>query len=118
MIQVRPGAPEADAPLLVETGRAELSDFFAAHQGDRARSDQGRTIVERKTLAGYRLTVRLEYGPDVPPEVFEWQVYTPDEICALAAVIGFRPLVVCREFDERRPASATVPRMQLVFERG
>ena len=93
-------------------------DFFAAHQGDRARADQGRTIVERKTLAGDRLTVRLEYGPDVPPDVFEWQVYTPDEICALAAVIGFRPLVVCREFDERRPASATVPRMQLVFERG
>jgi SAM-dependent methyltransferase len=92
--------------------------FFAAHQGDRARVDQGRTIVERKTLAGDRLTVRLDYGPDVPPDVFEWQVYMPDEIGALAADIGFRPLVVCREFDESRPPDPAVPRMQFVFERG
>jgi len=92
--------------------------FFAAHQGDRAREDQGRTLVERKTLAGDRLTVRLDYGPDVPPDVFEWQLYTPDEICALAADTGFRPLVVCSEFDERRSADLAVPRMQLLFERG
>ncbi len=92
--------------------------FFAAHQGDRARTDQGRTIVERKTLAGDRLTVRLDYGLDVPPDVFEWQVYTPDEIRALTADIGFRPLVVCREFDESLPPDSAVPRMQFVFERG
>jgi SAM-dependent methyltransferase len=91
--------------------------FFAAHQGDRARKDQGQTIVERKTLSGDRLTVRLDYGPAVPPDVFEWQVYTPDEISALAADLGFRPLVVCREFDESLPPDPAVPRMQLVLAR-
>lgn len=48
----------------------------------------------------------------------EWQVFTPGELEALARALVLRPLVLCADFDEQRPATPTLPRMQLVCERG
>jgi len=92
-------------------------DFFAAHQGLQLLTRAGRTIRETKALAGTRLTVTLDYGPDQPADHFAWELYTPAELIALAAAQGFHCRLACTGFDEAQPPHATVPRMQLVFER-
>jgi SAM-dependent methyltransferase len=91
--------------------------FFERNQGERRFSIDGRTIVERKSMPGSRLTVSLDYGPEAGGDTFEWQLYTPDEIQSLAAQFGFTCLLACSGFDERQAASPDVPRMQLVFEK-
>jgi hypothetical protein len=89
--------------------------FFERHQGERAFQKGGMAVTERKRLSGDRLSVELDYGPGRRPDVFEWQLYTPEQICGLGETLGLRPLVVCAGFDEHVQPSADGPRMQLVF---
>lgn len=91
--------------------------FFAAHQGERIMQRAGRTIRETGHLVGDRYTVTLDYGPDLPPDRFAWQLYTPAEIVALAAPLGLRPVLLCTEFDSAQPAAPDHARMQVVLER-
>jgi SAM-dependent methyltransferase len=91
--------------------------FFEAHQGERRFEQGGRTITESKTMDGDRLTVTLDYGPDAPADQFDWQVFTPQAITALAAACGLRLALACTGFDERQPPTTHAPRMQLLFER-
>lgn len=77
----------------------------------------GRTITGTRQMDGHRLTVALDYGPDLPRDTFSWQLYTPDEIMALARGAGFEPLLSCTWCDEARPATADEARMQIVFAR-
>lgn len=91
--------------------------FFETHQGERQYTHGDLTILEDKRMTGDRLTVTLRYGSSAPPDIFDWQLFTPDEIQALAAEIGFRPIVVCSGFDERQPATDANPRMQLIVEK-
>jgi SAM-dependent methyltransferase len=91
--------------------------FFEAHQGERTFERDGHTITETKHIKGNRLTVTLDYGSGVPPDVFDWQLYTPEEITALAEGIGFRALVACSWYDESVPATPNEARMQLVLEK-
>ena len=67
-------------------------------------------------MTGNCLRVELDYGPGRVADVFEWQLYTPDEICALADSMNLKPRLVCSGFDSARPASEGHPRMQIVFE--
>jgi len=91
--------------------------FFAAHQEPRTFRRGGRTIGETGALIGHRLTVRLDYGPDRAPDVFAWELYTPDEIVALAREVGLGCWVACTGFAEDAPPAAESPRMQFVFEK-
>jgi SAM-dependent methyltransferase len=91
--------------------------FFATHQGTRRFEQGGRTITETKHMDGDRLSVMLDYGPDAPADRFDWQVFAPDEISALANACGLRSVLTCTGFIEHQPPSAGVPRMQLLFER-
>jgi SAM-dependent methyltransferase len=91
--------------------------FFAAHQGARRFEQGGRSITETKRMDGDRLSVTLDYGPDVPADRFDWQVFTPDEISALADACGLHLVLACSGFDEGQAPSPDVPRMQLLFER-
>jgi hypothetical protein len=91
--------------------------FFAAHQGERRFTQGGRDITETKVMDGDRLTVTLDYGPDAPADRFDWQVFTPDEIGALAEACGFRVVLACAALDEGQAPSPDAPRMQLLFER-
>ncbi len=91
--------------------------FFEAHQESRQFERSGLIITERKQMAGGRLTVTLDYGSASPTDVFEWQLYTPNEICALANQIGLRTVLACTGFDESQQPGPTSPRMQLVFEK-
>jgi SAM-dependent methyltransferase len=90
-------------------------DFFEPRQGARSREEDGRTVAETKWMEGNRLTVHLDYGRGT--DTFNWQVFTPDEIVALAAKVGFSYVLACANFDEATPPSAEIPRMQLVFEK-
>ncbi len=91
--------------------------FFERSQGTRHYQHESRTISEAKRMDGDRLTVTLDYGADVPPAIYTWQLFSPEEITNLERQHGFALLLACASFDHATPASAEVPRLQLVFER-
>jgi SAM-dependent methyltransferase len=91
--------------------------FFGRNQGMRHFEREGRAISETKRMDGDRLTVTLDYGPDLPPDVYTWQLFSPAAITDLARQYGFELLLACADFDQAIPASTEAPRMQLVFER-
>ncbi|MEO6457620.1 MAG: class I SAM-dependent methyltransferase [Chloroflexia bacterium] len=93
-------------------------DFFKANQGTRVLESGSRRVVETKYMTGDRLTVHLDYGPSAQHDTYEWQLYTPDDICAVSEKIGFRTVITCSDFDERKPHTTSTPRMQFVFEKG
>jgi len=68
-------------------------------------------------MMGDRLTVSLDYGLERGTDAFEWQLYTPEAIGALADRCGFACLIMCARFDDQVSASANDPRMQVVLER-
>ena len=92
--------------------------YFETRQGERTFERSGRTITEAKRMEGNRLVVSLDYDPGADPDLFEWQLYSPEELCVLIASIGFLPVVVCSGFDEAQPASPDSPRMQMVMQKG
>jgi SAM-dependent methyltransferase len=91
-------------------------DFFASHQGTREIERGGRRVVERKQLDGDVLTVQLDYGEETV-DTFRWQVFTSDELKALALGHGLRTVTCCAGFRADRAPSEGEPRMQLVLER-
>jgi SAM-dependent methyltransferase len=91
--------------------------FFERNQGARRFERGGATVTETKRMDGDRLIVQLDYESRGEADMFEWQLFTPEEICDLAAQSGFTLLIVCTRFDETMPATAEQPRMQLVFEK-
>jgi len=91
--------------------------FFERHQETRTFERGDLIVTERKSTRGNRLTVRLEYGSGRGVDAFEWQLYAPEELRALAEQNGFRHLLTCARFDECSAASPDEPRMQLVLEK-
>jgi SAM-dependent methyltransferase len=91
-------------------------EYFATHQGVEVAERAGRRITTTRTMAGDRLTVQIAYD-DAPPDVVEWQLYTPDAITALADGLGLTTILACSDFDDTRPPTPNSPRMQLVFAR-
>lgn len=91
-------------------------DYFAVRQGVEVAERAGHHITTTRTMAGDRLTVQIAYD-DAPPDVVEWQLYTPDAITALAGDLGLITVLACADFDDARPPTPNNPRMQLVFER-
>src|SRR5262245_51426292 len=55
----------------------------------------GVRVIERKEMRGKRQTVTLSYPPPTPPDVFDWQLYTPDELSALGASCGLSTGLSC-----------------------
>lgn len=92
-------------------------EAFERHQGNRTFERGGVQITEHKRMEGRRLRVELDYGEGAK-DTFDWRLYTPDELTALAESQGFTPLLACTGFEEARPASPEAPRMQLGFSRG
>jgi SAM-dependent methyltransferase len=91
--------------------------FFERHQGTRRFERAGTVITETKYMSGDRLTVHLTYGVGGDADIFDWQIYTPEELQELAATCGFRCLVACTGFEGRMLPSPETPRMQFVFEK-
>lgn len=88
--------------------------FFELNQGTFERRVRDVELVESRTVTDGRLRVTLDYGG--PVDVFDWQVYLPEELEALAADVGLELVLACTDFDELSPPSPESPRMQLVFE--
>jgi SAM-dependent methyltransferase len=91
--------------------------FFSRHGGRRVAQIGGRTIVEDRRLDERRETVTLSYGDGVEDDVFEWTLFTPEELAELATTAGFVLLSACAGFDDAVRASDAAPSMQLVFEK-
>ncbi|CAM3843469.1 class I SAM-dependent methyltransferase [Deinococcus frigens] len=91
-------------------------EAFERHQGRRTFERGGVQITEHRRMDGRRLHVELDYGEGAS-DVFDWRLYSPEELNALAGARGFAPLLACTGFDQARPASPGAPRMQLVFSR-
>jgi SAM-dependent methyltransferase len=91
--------------------------FYLAHQGERHLERDGRRIHETSRVVGDRQLVTLTYDPPAPPDRFEWQLYTPADLTALAAPLGLALILSCTGYDETRPATPAEGRMQLVFAR-
>lgn len=72
-------------------------------------------VHETRTFDGPRMRVRLEYGDGA--DEFEWHVYTPDELAALAEELGLRVLLTSSSFSEDARADGSAPRFQVVLER-
>ena len=110
----------AMAALLEPRGRLLLDvynrAFFETRTGMRTTEREGRSIREHTELDGDRLTTSLDYGSGVE-DVFSWQLFTPEELTALARSSGLAPVLACTDFDEAAPVTPDHARMQLVFER-
>lgn len=108
------------ARLLRPAGRLILDiynrDSFTLQPEHRMLTRAGRTIVERKQLAGDRLVVTLDYVSAGPPDEFEWQVFTPKELASRAKAVNLRTFLQCAEFAETIGPSSDFPRFQSVFE--
>ncbi|GHO54662.1 class I SAM-dependent methyltransferase [Ktedonobacter robiniae] len=91
-------------------------EFYEQHQGVKHSTVNGMSLVTRQYMQGRRLLVDLEYG-NGETDHFEWELFTPAEFSAIVAASGFRTLLTCTWSDEARPATAEIPRMQMVFEK-
>jgi len=103
-----------------EGGRVILDlwnpEFFVAHQGKRKFDLPDGIVRERKRVEDGRLFVHLDY-PDGGQDDFEWQLFSPAEMRALADSVGLTLIVSCTDFDEKKGSSTANPRIQFVLER-
>ena len=90
--------------------------FFEAHQGEREFPSTEGAIREHKRVEDGRLFVQLDY-PGGGEESFEWQLFTPAEMRAMAGPIGLRLVAACTDFDLEVAPTETKPRIQFVLER-
>jgi SAM-dependent methyltransferase len=91
-------------------------EFFATHQGERDLEAAGGIVRERKRVEDRRLLVHLDY-PDGGVDEFEWQLFTPSEMIALADSAGLDVIVSCTDYDRSTKPSSAKPRLQFVLER-
>ena len=116
---------ESNAAVLAEMGRVLRPngrllldvyhrDFHAARLGERTIERDGMCVREHRSMSNGRLRAMLTYA-DGGADVFDWQLYVPDELAELGARAGLRLHLACAEFDEAVPASEIRARMQLVF---
>ena len=94
--------------------------FHEPRTGTRTLQRGDAIVFEERTLSSGRLRVRLSY--DTPADrthvdEFDWMLYDPSELSALAGEVGLSTVLVCSAFDEARPVTDEDGRMQLVFER-
>jgi hypothetical protein len=105
---------------LREDGRVILDlwnqEFFVAHQGERELETPRGIVRESKRLNGDRLCVQLDY-PDGAHDEFEWQLFTPAQMIALAQSVGLGLMLSCTDFDTTIAPSPAKPRIQFVLER-
>jgi SAM-dependent methyltransferase len=106
------------ARVLRPSGRLLLDvyhrEFHAARLGERTIERDGARVREQRSMSNERLRAVLTYE-DRSNDVFDWQLYVPDELAELGASVGLTLFLACAEFDEAKPASAEHARMQLVF---
>jgi SAM-dependent methyltransferase len=91
--------------------------FFEERLETREFVKDGVTVTEQKSMVDDRLTVRLSYEDRETVDVFEWQLYTPENIREVVGEVGFQCLISCTGYDEDQSPTPATPRMQFVFEK-
>jgi SAM-dependent methyltransferase len=95
-------------------------DYFEHHQGHKQQEINGIIVESNGYLQGNRwhsmLTYRDEHG-ECGRDHMEWQLFTSDEFCNLAAECGFAPSLICGWSEENIVLSPAIPRMQIVLEK-
>jgi SAM-dependent methyltransferase len=91
-------------------------EFFATHQGEREFETASGVVLERKQVKHGRLRLRLTY-PDGAKDDFEWQLFAPSEMRALAESVGLSLVVTCTYFDAAICASPENPRIQFLLQK-
>jgi len=95
-------------------------DYYEGHQGSQRREINGVIVESHNYLQGNRLHTVLQYqdeGGERGGDHFEFQMFTTEAFCALAAACGFTPLLVCTGSDEHIAPSPDAARMQIVLEK-
>jgi SAM-dependent methyltransferase len=91
-------------------------DFHAARLGERTIERDGARVHEHRTMSNGRLRAALTHR-DGTSDVFDWQLYVPDELAALTSRSGLTLVLACAEFDEQVAASDAHARMQMLLEK-
>lgn len=91
--------------------------YWAENQGEREIERKGVKIRVENRLTGNRLRSSLTYDAGVGADIFEWQVYSPEEIRTLAQDYGMALVLSCTECDEGKAVTSQKPMMQFVFEK-
>lgn len=91
-------------------------EFFAAHQGERELQTSAGAVRESKRMESDRLFVQLDY-PGGNQDQFEWQLFSPAQMSALAQSIGLSVLFSCTDFDSAKSPAFSDPRVQFLLER-
>ena len=91
-------------------------DFFESHQGERDFQLPDGAVRETKRVEGARLFVHLTYATG-DQERFEWQLFTPESIAAVATPLKLRLIGCSSDFGDLAVCSSSMPRIQFVLER-
>ena len=76
----------------------------------------GRDICQRTSLSGGRLNVKLDYDDTGTGDEFDWQVFSPDELGALARRCGWEVQLTCSGYDTHQAASGRQARVQYLLK--
>jgi len=91
--------------------------YWKKHQGKRQYEKKSISIRAENIMIGNRLRSSLEYGIGLGSDLFEWQLYTVEELIALGEAFNLRLSLACTEYNKSEPISDEKPMMQLVFEK-
>lgn len=91
--------------------------YWENNQGITHLTRKGTQIEAHNQMRQNWLHCRLIYGEGSTEETFEWQLYTLDEIVALAANCHLNLILSCVESSDTKSVSSQNPQMQLVFEK-
>jgi len=91
-------------------------EHFALVPRIRIHEKDGIRVETEYAWNGKRMSCELRY-PNGEHDLFEWRLYTPDEVVALAAETGFRSLLTCAWCTPGMAPSSEHARMQFVLER-
>lgn len=91
-------------------------DHFAGLEGTRTFERGGQTVTQTSRLADNRWRVELHYGGELG-DVFDWYLYTRDEIEALGRACGLDVVRSYADYDEALVPDPSRARMQVLFEK-
>jgi SAM-dependent methyltransferase len=109
------------AALLRPGGRLVLDvyhrGYFESRTGTRTFQINGKEIDERRTISAAGL-LRVDLLTDnAEMDLFQWQIYLPEELTEACERAGLSRVILCSAFDETKPASDQAARYQLLLER-
>lgn len=112
----------ADMRALLRPGGRLLIDIYnaeaAAQLPKQEREERaGRSVQTTRTWRGSRLRIELEYSDTQLRDVYEWELYSPDQFAQVAETVGFDVVSRCAWFDPNIPPSVDHLRMQVLLER-